>query len=237
VTFEVLPAIDVAGGRLVRVSGGDVRPTRAFGGSPLVAARAFVEAGARRLHVVDVDRASGAPPDLDLIRALATAGAPIQASGGIASREAAVEALEAGADRVVLSSSVLVDHDLAAGLVHDLAERAVVGIEADGRSIRPRGGDAALPLAATLARLRSIGPARYLYTGLSRVATLAGPDLDGLRAGAAILGRPVLAAGGIRSVDDVCALRDLGPSVVEGCVIGRALYEGLDLSSVDAALR
>jgi phosphoribosyl isomerase A len=233
VAFEILPAIDVAGGRLVSVSGGAVRPIDAFGGSPLAAAEAFVEAGATWLHVVDVDRANGGPADLDLARSLAGLGARVQASGGIASPDAARQALEAGAERVVVSSSVLSDRDAAREVIARLGSRGVVGIESDGRTIRPRArGSATLALGETLEWIRTLGPERYLYTSLARVASLAGPDVDAVKAASRSLGRPLIAAGGIRTVDDVETLVSLGSETVEGCVIGRALYDGLDLGSV-----
>jgi phosphoribosylformimino-5-aminoimidazole carboxamide ribonucleotide (ProFAR) isomerase len=237
VAFEILPAIDVAGGRLVSVSDGEVRELRAFGGSPVAAAEAFVAAGAGWLHVVDVDRANGGTPDVDMLRRLARAGANIQASGGIASRSDAEAVLQAGAHRVVLSSSILADRDGAAALIEALAGRAVVGIEADGVRIRPRGASSMeLSLAGTLEWLRPLGAARYLYTAVSRVATLAGPDLDAVRASSRALDRPVLVAGGVRTVDDVRTIRALGPDAVEGCVVGRALYDGLDLAELRAAV-
>jgi phosphoribosylformimino-5-aminoimidazole carboxamide ribonucleotide (ProFAR) isomerase len=233
VTFEILPAIDVAGGRLVSISGGGVRPVHAFGGSPLAAAGAFVEAGATWLHVVDVDRAGGGPADLELARSLAGLGARVQASGGIASADDAGDALEAGAERVVLSSSVLSDRDAAKELIGRLGPRGVVGIESDGRTIRPRARDSAtLPLGETLEWIRTLGPERYVYTSLARVASLAGPDVDAVKAASLSLGGPLIAAGGVRTVDDVETLVSLGSELVEGCVIGRALYEGLDLATV-----
>jgi phosphoribosylformimino-5-aminoimidazole carboxamide ribonucleotide (ProFAR) isomerase len=235
VTFEILPAIDVAGGRLVSVSHGEVREVEAFGGSPLAAAEAFVEAGAAWLHVVDVDRSNGGEADLPLLRVLSDLGAGVQSSGGIASRLAAEGALRAGADRVVLSSSVLSDRPLTAELVDRLERRVVVGLEVEGGRLRPRARDLALPLGETLAWLASVAD-RYLYTGVSRVASLTGPDVSGVRAAAGTLGRPVLVAGGVRGVEDVRALRDLGPETVEGCVIGRALYEGLGLRDALAAV-
>jgi phosphoribosylformimino-5-aminoimidazole carboxamide ribonucleotide (ProFAR) isomerase len=237
VGFEVLPAIDVARGRLVSVSTGEVRELDAFGGSPLAAAEAFVEAGARWLHVVDVDRADGRPPDLALLRRIAGIAPHVQASGGIASAGAVQEALEADAGRVVLSSSMLADRASLAATVARFADRVVLGIEAAGDLIRPRAAGASeLPLGETLAWARTLGAAAYLYTGLARVAALSGPDLDGVRTAASILGGPVLVAGGIRGAEDVLAVRALGPSAAAGCVVGRALYQGLDLRTVLAEI-
>jgi phosphoribosylformimino-5-aminoimidazole carboxamide ribonucleotide (ProFAR) isomerase len=238
VPFDVLPAIDVAGGRLVFASRLRARPVGVFAGSATAAARAFVDAGAGWLHVVDVDRALGREPDLDLLRDLCALGARVQTSGGIGSAEAAGRALEAGATRVVLSSSVLRDPDVTRTLVDGLGDRGVVGIEADADAIRPRsGGGGSIPLAETLAWLATTGARRYLFTAVSRVAALGGADVGGVARAAVLLGHPMLVAGGIRGLEDVSALKVLGPDVVEGVVIGRALYEGLDLSRVLAAAR
>jgi phosphoribosylformimino-5-aminoimidazole carboxamide ribotide isomerase/phosphoribosylanthranilate isomerase len=235
VAFEVLPAIDVAGGRLVSAAGGEVRPIDAFGGSPVAAAEAFVDAGARWLHLVDVGRALGGAPDAGLVRRLSALGASVQASGGIETLAAADAALEAGASRVVLGSGMLADRESVEGAIERLGEHAVVGIEAEGETIRPRSGAAEMPLGETLAWLRSAGAVRYLYTGVGRVARLGGPDSDGAALTAGLLGHPVLVAGGVRGVGDVIAVRDLGPSVAEGVVVGRALYDGVDLQGVLAA--
>jgi phosphoribosylformimino-5-aminoimidazole carboxamide ribonucleotide (ProFAR) isomerase len=230
VAFEVIPAIDVAGGRLVRMSRQGTVPLEAFGGDPLAAATAFVESGAARLHVVDVDLATtGEPANLGWVRRLAALGVPVQASGGVTAA-AQVEALfEAGADRVVLGSAALDERPVAERLLATHGPRLCVGIEADGARIRPRGAEGReLPLWETLVWLSGLDVTRYLFTEVGRVGELAGPDLDGIWALATHAERPVLAAGGVRSVDDVRAVADLGGSV-EGVVVGRALHEGLDL--------
>lgn len=235
--FTVLPAIDVAGGRLVSASGGTVRAVAAFGGSPAAAARAFVEAGAEWLHVVDVDRAAGRPPDLGVVRELSSLGTRVQASGGIGSSAAAHAALEAGASRVVIGSAMLGDRPAVSDVISELGGRVVVGIETDRETIRPRSADGAtLGLQATLSWLATTRARRYLYTAVARMAGLHGPDVEGARSVAGVLGRPLLVAGGIRSVDDVTALRELGDQLVDGAVVGRALYEGLDLGLVLSAL-
>lgn len=230
-SFEVVPAIDVSGGRLVRVSAGETVSVEAFGGDPLAAARAYVAAGARRLHVVDVDLASSQEPgNLDVLASAAGLGVPVQASGGVTSSAQVDALLAAGADRVVLGSAALADRDATSRVVASYGARLCVGIEADGPTLRPRGqGEAELPLWETLMWLGELDVARYLFTEVARVGELAGPDLDGIWALATHTERPVLAAGGIRSIDDVRAVAGLGGSV-EGVVVGRALHEGLDLT-------
>lgn len=227
--FEVIPAIDVAGGRLVRMTPGGTRSVGVFGGDPLAAANVFVERGAGRLHVVDVDlAATGRAENLDTLRAAAALGVPVQASGGVSTRAQVEELLAAGADRVVLGSVALADRDATERDVAELGERLCVGIEADGPTIRPRGGGAELPLWDTLAWLGGVGVRRYVMTEVGRVGSAAGPNLNGIWALATHTERPVLAAGGVSSVDDLRAIAGLGGSV-EGAIVGRALHEGLDL--------
>lgn len=225
----MIPAIDVAGGRLVRISVGASSRAEAFGGDPMAAANAFIEAGAGRLHVVDVDLAtSGSAANLDVLRSIAALGVSVQASGGVTSGAVVEELLSAGADRVVLGSAALADRGAAEGLIAAHGERLCVGIEADGPAIRPRGGGRELALWDTLVWLAGLDVRRYLFTEVTRVGELAGPDLDGIWALATHAERPVLAAGGIRSVDDLRAVAGLG-GTVEGAVVGRAFSEGLDL--------
>jgi phosphoribosylformimino-5-aminoimidazole carboxamide ribonucleotide (ProFAR) isomerase len=228
VAFEVIPAIDVSGGRLVRLGVHGVVAVDAFGGDPLAAATAFVEAGAGRLHVVDVDLATtGQAANLEVVRALVGLGVPVQASGGVVQAAQVEELLAAGAARVVLGSGALAARADVERLVPGLGERLCVGVEADGAEIRPRGGGPALPLWETLMWLGELDVSRFVFTEVGRVGGLAGPDLDGVWALATHTARPVLAAGGIRSLDDLRAVAGLGGSV-EGAIVGRALYEGLD---------
>ena len=208
----------------------------AFESNPLTAASAFVRAGATRLHLVDVDLArSGEVENLPTLRAVCQLGVPVQASGGVRSRAHVEALLSAGAERVVLGSATLADRDEAEVLSREFGERLVVGIEADGPVVKPRGSDVELALWDLLEWLTRIEVRRYLFTEVGRVGALEGPDLDGIRAFAEHSAVPVLLAGGIRGVDDVRAVAALGGHI-EGVVIGRALYEGLGLEEALAAV-
>jgi phosphoribosylformimino-5-aminoimidazole carboxamide ribonucleotide (ProFAR) isomerase len=234
--FEVIPALDVAGGRLVQVLGSGQVAAKAFGADPLTASRAFLDAGATRLHVVDVDLArSGEVGNADVLGAVCGLGVPVQASGGVRTEEQ-VEALMArGAERVVLGSAGFGDRDRAEELVRRFGDRLVVGVEADGHTIRPRGTDLELPLGDILDWLAGLEVRRYLFTEVGRAGGMEGPDLDGIRTFAEHSPVPVVVAGGIRGVDDLRAVAALGRRI-EGAVIGRALYEGLDLRAAIAAV-
>jgi phosphoribosylformimino-5-aminoimidazole carboxamide ribonucleotide (ProFAR) isomerase len=234
--FEVIPALDVAGGRLVHVTGSGEVAASTFGADPLAAARAFVDAGATRLHVVDVDLArTGAIANADVVGAVSGLGVPVQASGGVRTAEQVDALLARGAERVVLGSAALRDRERAEELVRRFDDRLVVGVEADGHSVRPRGTDLELPLRDLLVWLNGLEVRRYLFTEVGRVGALEGPDLDGIRAFAEVSSAPVVVAGGIRGVDDLRAVAALDGRI-EGAVIGRALHEGLDLRAAIGAV-
>jgi phosphoribosylformimino-5-aminoimidazole carboxamide ribonucleotide (ProFAR) isomerase len=234
--LEVIPGLDISGGGLVRATRQGPVPVDAFGGDPVAAATAFAEAGARHLHVVDVDLGStGRVQNADAIAALSALGVPVQASGGVRNGEQADALLGAGASRVVLGSAGLADRVGAEALVGRLGEALVVGIEGDGPVIRPRGTRDELPMWDTLVWLATVPVRRFLFTEVERVGGLAGPDLDGMWAFAGHSAAPVLVAGGIRGVDDLRSIAALGASI-EGAIVGRALYEGVDLRDTISAL-
>jgi phosphoribosylformimino-5-aminoimidazole carboxamide ribotide isomerase len=230
VPFDVIPAIDVAAGRLVRMSRDGTVALEVHGGVPGTAAAALIASGAPRLHFVDVDLAhSGVVTNAGHLREIAGLGVPVQASGGVTSAEQVDALLSAGADRVILGSAALISRDATEEIVGSFGDRLCVGIEAIGPTIRPRGDGAELPLWETLVWLTELPVARFVFTEVGRVGGLAGPDLDGIWALATHTGKPVLASGGIRSIEDLTAVARLGGGV-EGAVVGRALHEGLDLA-------
>jgi phosphoribosylformimino-5-aminoimidazole carboxamide ribotide isomerase len=230
--FWVLPAIDLWQGRLALLTRDGPSPSDAFGGDPLAAAEAYVAAGARWLHVVDMDLAfRGELANVDVIRSLcAIADTGVQASGGVRTPQQVDQLRELGAARVVLASAALGDEDAVLEVIgRSKRGETVIGIEvADGR-IRARGADVDLELASTLGWLSAAGAEALLVTAVDRVATTAGPDAALVRR-VARAGLPVMAAGGIRSLEDLEALREAGAT---GAVVGRAALEGsLDLAAV-----
>ena len=230
--FSILPALDVSHGRLVVVGAGGPRPVDAFGGDPVAAARAMAEAGATALHLVDVDLALDGVAALDVaaIRDVAP-GVTLQVSGGIVDLLAAVPYLAAGADRFVLASAALGDEDGTLDSIARGGSAVVVGLELDEGRIHPRRSSAdetGLDLMTTVGWLHAGGAAAFLVTATGRVGALEGPDVDVVRR-VARAGRPTLAAGGVRSLDDLRALRDAGAA---GAVVGRAALEArLDLAA------
>ena len=233
--FSLLPAIDLtAGGLGVFTSAGPER-LDAFDGDPLRAAAAFIQAGAEWLHVVDMDLAfGGVAVNVEVVQAIAELpGVRIQASGGVRSWEEVGAFLAAGASRVVVSSSALVDQDAVVEIVARARPGEVLfGIEVDDGRIRARGSDAVdLELMTTLGWLRAAGAPGFLVTAVGRVGHRGGPDPELVRR-VARTGLPTMAAGGIRSLADLNAVRGAG---AVGAVVGRAALEGsLDLAAAIA---
>lgn len=226
--FEVIPAIDVHGGRLAAIGPDGPTPLEAFGGDPVAAARAFADAGAGWLHVVDLDLAfEGEARNLSVVEAIASIGPAVQAGGSVRTADETRLLLAAGASRVVLGSAALVDPEAAADLLSSNGERLLVGIEAAEGRIHSRGRDPVdLDLMETLGWLVAVDVRRILVTAVDRVAGLGGPDVDLVRR-VVRAGRPVLAAGGISTTEH---LRDLRAAGAAGAVVGRAALEGaLDL--------
>jgi phosphoribosylformimino-5-aminoimidazole carboxamide ribonucleotide (ProFAR) isomerase len=239
VSVEVIPAIDVAGGRLARLTPSGPRFMEdAFRGDPITAAEAFVEAGARWIHVVDMDLAfSGVPRNLPMVRRIAAMPVLVQASGGMLDEPSLHSMLEAGAARVVLGSGALADLGAIAGLVGRLGDRLAIGIEVEEGRISPRGRiSIEAPLDETVDRLAAIGARRLLVTNVGRVGGLAGPDLETLaRVGRAVR-CPLIASGGFATLGDVRSLMTI--EHVEAAIVGRAIYEGgLDLAEALAVGR
>jgi phosphoribosylformimino-5-aminoimidazole carboxamide ribotide isomerase len=234
--FEVIPAIDVKDGALAHLTPTGLMRIDAFAGDPVVAAAAMVEAGATRLHVVDMDLAfDGEPRNLDVVSAIVSLRVQVQAGGGVRTADEVDALLSAGVARVVLGSAALADEVRTRELLGAYGRRLIVGIEVDeGGTIRSRGRDPVdLPLMETLGWLSAARAPMFLVTAVARVGSSIGPDVGAVKR-VVRAGRPVIAAGGIHSVDDLRAVRAAGAM---GAVVGRAALEGtLDLAEARSAL-
>lgn len=234
--FELLPAIDLRGGRVVRLAQGDFARETVYGDDPATVAETFVTAGARWLHVVDLDGARlGTPRQLEAVAAVVERvgeRAAVEVSGGLRSDGAVAAALALGVARVVLGTAALRDADLVARLVarHSAARVAISLDVRDGRAVGEawREGAADERVDAALLRLAEAGATTFEVTAIDRDGLLGGPDLDLYRRLVALGRGGIVASAGIRSIDDVRAVHDAGCS---GAIVGRALYEGtLDLA-------
>lgn len=229
--FEILPAIDLRDGRVVRLQQGDFARETVYQTDPATVAVEFVEAGARWLHVVDLDGArSGDPANRRQVEAIVAAvgeRANVEVAGGLRDEASAAAALAAGADRVVVGTATLADPSFARTLVkaHG-SDRIAVAIDVrDGLAIGQGWipGSPGIAIADAIERLADGGVETFEVTAIERDGLLEGPDLD-LYARLRSLGRgAIIASGGIATVDDLRAVRDAGCA---GAIVGRALYEG-----------
>lgn len=229
--FEILPAIDLRAGRCVRLLQGDYARETVFSDDPVAMARRWADAGARRLHVVDLDGArSGQPENLSVVRQIAAAvPLPIQLGGGIRHRDALLAALEAGVERVILGTALVTGEPEGVDrLLAEFGERIVVGIDARDGHVAIQGWTQTTARdAVELAQeMEARGARRLVYTDVASDGMLAGPNLAGIRRMVEALSIPVIAAGGVSSADDVRHLAALAPLGLEGAIIGKALYTG-----------
>lgn len=221
--FELLPAVDVLDGRAVRLAQGRREAVSLEGGDPVELARAFAADGADRIHLVDLDGAFTGSPTVGLIERVADVGLPIQVGGGYRTLEAIASALAVGADRVMVGTAALSPGFLDAALAR-FGAAIVVAVDARDGRVAVEGWTRSSDLApAELARAcATAGVTRLLVTSTRRDGSLEGPDLALLDDVVAV-GVPVLAAGGIASIDDLEAVRALGCA---GAVAGSALLTG-----------
>src|SRR3954447_7519246 len=206
-SIQVIPAVDVLGESAVRLEQGDYDSVVERAGEPVALAERWVAAGAKRIHLVDLDGARTGQVRPELVRAIAALGVPVQASGGIRSLADARALLEAGADRVVIGTAAWPDPTGWFGL----GESLVLAVDVLDGVVRTSGWTRSAGLTLTEALERAHG-ARILVTAIDRDGTLGGPDVELVRAAA--VGRRVIAAGGVRSPEDVLALRTAGAEAV-----------------------
>jgi phosphoribosylformimino-5-aminoimidazole carboxamide ribotide isomerase len=224
--MELWPAIDLRGGNCVRLLQGDYARETVFGHDPVAMVGRFLAGGARRLHIVDLDGAkAGEAVQADLVRRMAAAaGIPCQVGGGIRTVEAAAAYLQAGLSRVILGSVAVEDPDLLERLALAHPGRIVLGLDARDGRVAVRGWvDTSPLLAVEVAKRHAELPlAAIVYTDIATDGTLAGPNLAALADMLGVSTAPLIASGGIATLDDIRRVAALGCA---GCIVGRALYD------------
>lgn len=229
--MELYPAIDLRGGRCVRLLRGDYEAETVYGDDPLVLAEGFAAAGAPWVHMVDLDAArTGEPANRAAIAQVARSVATrVQAGGGVRDDDAAAVLLDAGVARVVLGTAAQGDPDLVARLVARYPGQVAVGLDARGGEVAVRGWTegAGVDLLDAARRFDDLGVAALVVTEIERDGTLAGPDVEGLAAVLAVTEVDVVASGGVGSLADLAMLRALrtGSRRLAGAIVGKALYE------------
>lgn len=224
----LLPAVDVADGKAVRLSQGEAGTETDYG-SPVDAAKVFIEAGAEWIHLVDLDAAFSRGSNRELIReVIAQSGSvKIELSGGIRDSESLKVALEAGATRVNLGTAALENPNWTSEVISAYGDKIAVGLDVRGTTLAARGwtqegGD----LFEVLERLEQSGCPRYVVTDVTKDGMLLGPNIEMLKLVLARTNKPVIASGGISSLDDLKRLRELVPLGLEGAILGKSLYAG-----------
>jgi 1-(5-phosphoribosyl)-5-[(5-phosphoribosylamino)methylideneamino] imidazole-4-carboxamide isomerase/N-(5'phosphoribosyl)anthranilate isomerase len=226
-SLELLPAVDVSEGQAVRLFRGEAGTETGYG-EPLDAALAWQSAGAEWIHLVDLDAAFGRGSNRALLAdVVRRVDVRVELSGGIRDDDSLAAALATGAWRVNLGTAALEDPSWCARAIADHGDRIAVGLDVREGRLAARGwtqdgGD----LFEVLDRLERDGCARYVVTDVTKDGTLAGPNLDLLRQLCAVTERPVVASGGVSSLDDLRALSGLVDIGVEGAIVGKALYAG-----------
>ena len=225
--LQLLPAVDVADGQAVRLVQGAAGSETGYG-DPLAAALGWQEAGAQWVHLVDLDAAFGRGSNAELLAdVVAALDVSVELSGGIREDESLARALATGCARVNIGTAALEDPDWCAKVIAEQGDRVAVGLDVRGSTLAARGwtqdgGD----LWEVLDRLERDGCPRYVVTDVTKDGTLRGPNLELLRAVCARTERPVVASGGVSSLDDLRAIATLVPLGVEGAIVGKALYAG-----------
>lgn len=225
--LELLPAVDVAGGQAVRLVQGEAGSETSYG-DPLRAAVDWADDGAEWIHLVDLDAAFGRGSNAALLSAVVNSvDLKIEMSGGIRDDESLKRALDTGCDRVNLGTAALEDPEWTARAIGEYGDRIAVGLDVRGTTLSARGwtkdgGD----LWEVLERLDAAGCARYVVTDVNKDGMLSGPNLQLLRDVCAATKAPVVASGGVSSLEDIAALRALTSEGVEGAIVGKALYAG-----------
>jgi len=224
--LELLPAVDVADGKAVRLTQGEAGSETDYG-SPLEAAQTWIDAGAEWIHLVDLDAAFGRGDNRKVIQEVVDAcvDIKIELSGGIRDDASLEAALSAGATRVNLGTAALENPEWTEKVIARFGDQIAVGLDVRGTTLAARGwtkegGE----LFDVLERLEQAGCARYVVTDVTKDGTLKGPNLELLRQVMEKTDKPVIASGGISTLEDISALRQLVPLGLEGAILGKALY-------------
>lgn len=226
--LELLPAVDVADGKAVRLTQGEAGTETSYG-SPVDAALDWIEQGAEWIHLVDLDAAFGRGSNASLLRKVIKQSkhVKIELSGGIRDDASLEAALDLGAKRVNLGTAALENPEWTRAVIARFGEQIAVGLDVRGETLAARGWtQEGGNLWEVLERLEDANCPRYVVTDVTKDGTLRGPNVELLKQVCERTDRPVVASGGVSSLDDLAALRELVPLGIEGAIVGKALYAG-----------
>jgi phosphoribosylformimino-5-aminoimidazole carboxamide ribotide isomerase len=238
--MQVIPAIDLRGGKCVRMERGDLATETAYDGDPADRAKAFVAAGALRLHVVDLDGALGSGENTAAVEAICKAvSVPVQVGGGIRAVKQAEAAFGAGASEIIVGTILVEDERMARHIIGRFPEKVIAAIDARGNEVATHGWQerTAVNRDALVKRVATWGVHRILFTEIRRDGLGEGYDIDALNEVANAAEVKITASGGARNIDDLLVLKRSVPLTVDSCIVGSALYKGtIDLKQAIAAV-
>jgi phosphoribosylformimino-5-aminoimidazole carboxamide ribotide isomerase len=236
----VIPAIDLRGGKCVRMEQGDPTTTSMYDGDPAERAKTFVAAGATRLHVIDLDGAFGSGENLQAVESICAAvDVPVQTGGGLRAVKHAEAAIAAGAAEIILGTLLVEDERLSRHIIGRFPGKVIAGIDARGAQVATHGWQERTPVDrdALVRRVAQWGISRIIFTEIRRDGMGEGYDIDALNAVANAAEVTITASGGARNIQDLKILKRSVPLTVDSCIVGSALYKGtLDLKAAIAAV-
>ncbi len=235
-SFTIYPAIDIRGGKCVRLFQGDYAQETVYGESPLEVAKQWAAQGASCIHLVDLDGAKeGRPVHAELIRSIAqTVGVPVQVGGGIRTESDIADYLEGGVARVILGTAAIENRPFVTKVLGLYGKQIAIGLDCRGGYVATRGWLTTTTIKASeLAdELIALGAETFIYTDISRDGTLSGPNVDEIVGLARSTGKQVIASGGVSITEDLLALARYAQEGVSGAIVGKALYTGaIDLAT------
>ena len=225
----VIPAIDLLGGKCVRMEQGDLKKSTVYEGEPADHAKAFVDAGAERLHVVDLDSAVGSGENKAAVEAICKAvNVPVQVGGGIRTVKQAESAFSAGATEIIIGTLLVEDERMARHIIGRFPVKVIAAIDARGHEVATHGWQERSPINrdALVRRVAQWGVHRILFTEIRRDGMGEGYDIEALNEVANAAEVKITASGGARSIDDLLMLKRSVPLTVDSCIVGSALYKG-----------
>ncbi len=236
----VIPAIDLRGGKCVRMEQGDPTKSTTYDGDPAERAKAFEAAGAARLHVIDLDGAFGSGENLSAVEGICKAvKIPVQTGGGLRALKHAEAAFSAGASEIILGTLLVEDERMARHIISRFPEKVIAGIDARGAEVATHGWQERTPVNrdALVKRVAQWGVLRIIFTEIRRDGMGEGYDIEALNAVANAAEVKVTASGGARNVEDLRILKRSVPLTVDSCIVGSALYKGtMDLKEAMSAV-
>jgi phosphoribosylformimino-5-aminoimidazole carboxamide ribotide isomerase len=228
-SFEVIPAVDILGGKCVRLEKGDYAKVTVYSEDPVAMAKKWRDQGYKRVHLVDLDGArEGVPKNIEIIKKIASSlSVPVQVGGGIRQLDTIKELFDSGVDRVILGTVAFENLSFIKTVSELFGGKVAVSIDAKKDIVLTKGWLEATTLKAADAarKLVSMGIKRFVYTDISRDGMMSGPNFSGIKRFAASVNASVIASGGVTSGQDIDKLSKLGKNI-EGCIVGKALYEG-----------